>query len=137
MDALLVAELLLGGDQVGDFKAVRRALGERPRAILDADALGNAFAETRDPVDALLLYESRRLPATASVVAANRSKGPEAVLQLARERVKGPEDDVHALISQAEIDAITLKYQQVAGFDANTLRKRADARAEPGQRPGT
>jgi 2-polyprenyl-6-methoxyphenol hydroxylase-like FAD-dependent oxidoreductase len=102
------------------------------QAFLDADALGSAFAETKDPVEALLIYESRRLPATAKVVAANRSKGPEAVLQLARERIKGPDDDVRALISQEEIDAITVKYQQVAGFDANTLQKRADAQKELG-----
>jgi 2-polyprenyl-6-methoxyphenol hydroxylase-like FAD-dependent oxidoreductase len=96
------------------------------QAFLDVDALGAAFAETglRDGAAALRLYEERRLPAAARVVASNRSKGPEAVLQLARERITGPHDDVRALVSQAEIDAITTGYQKVAGFDAATLMGR-------------
>jgi 2-polyprenyl-6-methoxyphenol hydroxylase-like FAD-dependent oxidoreductase len=96
------------------------------QAFLDVDALSAAFAETglRDGPAALRLYEERRLPAAARVVASNRSKGPEAVLQLARERIKGPHDDVRALVSQAEIDAITTGYQKVAGFDAATLMGR-------------
>jgi 2-polyprenyl-6-methoxyphenol hydroxylase-like FAD-dependent oxidoreductase len=96
------------------------------QAFLDVDALSAAFVETglRDGPAALRLYEERRLPAAARVVASNRSKGPEAVLQLARERIKGPDDDVSALVSRAEIDAITVGYQKVAGFDAATLRGR-------------
>ena len=88
-------------------------------------ALSTAFAETgcKDPLSALALYEMRRRPATASVVASNRAKGPEAVLQLARERIKGPQDDVSTLITRKEIDAITRSYQLVAGFDAATLTK--------------
>ncbi|MGD9941902.1 MAG: flavin-dependent oxidoreductase [Burkholderiaceae bacterium] len=97
------------------------------QAILDADALEAAFREAGldDAERALRLYEERRLPATARVVASNRAKGPEAVLQLARERVKSARDDVRALISQDEIDAITLGYQKVAGFDHATLADRA------------
>jgi 2-polyprenyl-6-methoxyphenol hydroxylase-like FAD-dependent oxidoreductase len=101
------------------------------QAFLDVDALCSALIEVgrRDPVEALRLYEDKRLPATAAVVASNRSKGPEAVLQLARERIKGPQDDVRALISQAEIEAITVGYQKVAGFDAATLKGRKEAEA--------
>jgi 2-polyprenyl-6-methoxyphenol hydroxylase-like FAD-dependent oxidoreductase len=97
------------------------------QAILDASTLGQAFDETTDVGAALALYEHRRLPATAQVVTSNRGKGPEAVLELARQRVRGPEDDIAALISQAEIDAITKNYQKVAGFDATTLTNRAQS----------
>jgi 2-polyprenyl-6-methoxyphenol hydroxylase-like FAD-dependent oxidoreductase len=105
------------------------------QAILDADALGKAFEEAgaADPMGALRLYEERRLPATAKVVASNRGKGPEAVLQLARERIKGPDDDVSALISREEIDAITVGYQKVAGFDSATLAGRAANAPKPVQ----
>jgi 2-polyprenyl-6-methoxyphenol hydroxylase-like FAD-dependent oxidoreductase len=99
------------------------------QAFLDADALEKALRSFADPVEALRVYEAQRLPAAASVVAANRAKGPEAVLQLAKERVKGPQDDVRALISQEEIDAITLGYQRVAGFDAAALERRKGAMA--------
>jgi 2-polyprenyl-6-methoxyphenol hydroxylase-like FAD-dependent oxidoreductase len=96
------------------------------QAFLDVDALSKAFVETglRDGPAALRLYEERRLPAAARVVASNRAKGPEAVLQLARERIKGPNDDVRLLVSQEEIDAITTDYQKIAGFDAATLMGR-------------
>jgi 2-polyprenyl-6-methoxyphenol hydroxylase-like FAD-dependent oxidoreductase len=97
------------------------------QAILDAAALGHAFDESADVEAALALYEQRRLPTTAQVVASNRGKGPEAVLELARQRVRGPDDDIAALISQAEIDAITKNYQKVAGFDATTLTNRAQS----------
>lgn len=92
------------------------------QAFLDADALDKALREHADPVEALQAYEQQRLPAAAAVVAANRAKGPEAVLQLARERVTGPDDDISALISREEIDAITRSYQKVAGFDPESLQ---------------
>jgi 2-polyprenyl-6-methoxyphenol hydroxylase-like FAD-dependent oxidoreductase len=97
------------------------------QAILDAAALGQALDEERDVEAALVLYEKRRLPVTAEVVTSNRGKGPEAVLELARQRIHGPDDDVDALISRAEIDAITRNYQKVAGFDAATLTHRAQS----------
>jgi hypothetical protein len=43
--------------------------------------------------------------------------------------VTGPNDDVRALISKEEIDAITRSYQKVAGFDAATLAARKDSMA--------
>jgi 5-methylphenazine-1-carboxylate 1-monooxygenase len=97
------------------------------QAILDAAVLGQAFTELgmTDVEAVVALYESRRLPVTAQVVLSNRAKGPEAVLELARQRIRGPEDDVHALISQQEIEAITKNYQKVAGFDRATLSDRA------------
>jgi 5-methylphenazine-1-carboxylate 1-monooxygenase len=98
------------------------------QAILDADALGGAFAEHgTDVVAALATYEERRRPATAQVVLGNRAKGPERVLMLADERVRGPADDVAKLIGRDELDAITLDYRRLAGFDLETLRRRAAA----------
>lgn len=102
------------------------------QAFLDADALDKALQDHADPVEALMAYEQRRLPAAAAVVAANRAKGPEAVLQLARERVTGPDDDISTLISQEEIDAITLGYQKVAGFDPESLQAKQSEIARKG-----
>jgi 5-methylphenazine-1-carboxylate 1-monooxygenase len=99
------------------------------QAFLDADALEKALRAHADPIEGLRAYEAQRLSAAAAVVAANRAKGPEAVLQLAKERVTGPNDDVRALISKEEIDAITRSYQKVAGFDAATLAARKDSMA--------
>ncbi len=95
------------------------------QAILDADVLAHALADFHGNIeDALSAYEARRLAPTAQVVLSNRAKGPERVLQLAHERIRGPEDSIAGIITREELDAITQDYQRVAGFDLETLRKR-------------
>jgi 2-polyprenyl-6-methoxyphenol hydroxylase-like FAD-dependent oxidoreductase len=95
------------------------------QAILDADALARALGESGgDLPERLAGYEAVRRPATAQVVLSNRAKGPERVLVLAHERVRGPEDDVTRLIGREELDAITMEYRRVAGFDLDALKRR-------------
>jgi 2-polyprenyl-6-methoxyphenol hydroxylase-like FAD-dependent oxidoreductase len=101
------------------------------QAIIDADALAVAFTEHGGDVEsALAAYETARREATSQVTLSNRAKGPERVLVLAHERVRRPEDDVTKLITKAELDAITLDYRKVAGFDLETLQRRA-AKSSP------
>jgi RNA polymerase sigma factor (sigma-70 family) len=65
------------------------------QAILDAQTLAAAVADAEgDLVRALLCYEEARLPATAAVVRSNRQFGPERVLQMVEERIRGSEDDI-------------------------------------------
>ena len=97
------------------------------QAILDADALATALAQSGDVEMSLIEYERQRLPTTGQIVLSNRQKGPERVLQLAHERIRGPADQVADLISQAELDAITFDYRKLAGFDIEALRRRAAA----------
>lgn len=100
------------------------------QAILDAEALADAVAAAHGDVGAAFAaYEAHRLPATAKVVESNRAKGPERVLALAHERVRGPNDDVARAISPHELEEITLSYRRVAGFDADALRSRHQRRA--------
>lgn len=101
------------------------------QAILDAEELANALADTGGDIPrSLTLYEMRRLAPTAQVVLSNRAKGPERVLQLVNERIRGPEDTIADLITQEELDAITLGYQRLSGFDVETLRKRGAKRPD-------
>ena len=51
------------------------------QAILDCRALSDALAAIADPVEALKVYEAKRLPATSEVVLANRKAPPDAILQ--------------------------------------------------------
>jgi 2-polyprenyl-6-methoxyphenol hydroxylase-like FAD-dependent oxidoreductase len=95
------------------------------QAILDAEVLAHALAESNGNIeDAMSAYEARRLAPTAQVVLSNRAKGPERVLQLANERIRGPEDRIAEIITREELDAITQDYQRLSGFDLETLRKR-------------
>jgi 5-methylphenazine-1-carboxylate 1-monooxygenase len=102
------------------------------QAILDAEALAAALAEAGgDVATALARYEAERLPATTAVVHSNRQFGPERVLQIVDARLRGPEDDVSALVTREELEAVTRGYRRIAGFDVETLnRKAAEARRQ-------
>jgi 5-methylphenazine-1-carboxylate 1-monooxygenase len=86
------------------------------QAILDGKALAASLAKGADPGAALGAYEDERREATAGVVLANRDFGPERVLDLANERVRGPDDRIEDLISAEEMEKIAKQYRNVAGF---------------------
>jgi 2-polyprenyl-6-methoxyphenol hydroxylase-like FAD-dependent oxidoreductase len=85
------------------------------QAIIDASVIAEALAEKPGP-EGLLIYEERRRPITTNVVLSNRESGPERVLDIAAERVKGPLDRIEDLISVEELEAVAANYRQVAGF---------------------
>jgi 5-methylphenazine-1-carboxylate 1-monooxygenase len=86
------------------------------QAILDVDALGRAMRDYRDPVEALAAYEAERLPATASVVRANRKNGPEQCMQLAEERAPDGFKSIDDVFASGELQAIADRYKVVAGM---------------------
>ena len=79
-----------------------------------------------DVVSALARYEAARLPATTAVTLSNREFGPERVLQAVEERIRGPEDDIAAVITREELDQITRRYSRIAGFDVETLNRKLE-----------
>ncbi len=88
------------------------------QAILDARALAEALADGAGDIHgALKSYETKRLPATAALVAANRRQGPEQVMQMVEERAPNGFERLEDVISQAELEAVSSQYKQVAGFD--------------------
>ncbi|MET0456913.1 MAG: flavin-dependent oxidoreductase [Mycobacterium sp.] len=87
------------------------------QAILDARALRVALQSEEDTAAALLTYEADRRPKTSAVVLTNRATPPDAILKEVWERTGDkPFDDVDDVISTAELDAISQRYRQVAGF---------------------
>jgi 5-methylphenazine-1-carboxylate 1-monooxygenase len=96
------------------------------QAILDAEALAAALGEAGDDVAAALArYEADRRPATAAVVLSNRQFGPERVLQVVDERIRGPEDDIASVFTREEFEDITRRYGRIAGFDVETLNQKS------------
>jgi 2-polyprenyl-6-methoxyphenol hydroxylase-like FAD-dependent oxidoreductase len=92
------------------------------QGILDAEALTAALGEAGgDVVTALERYQAVRRPVTAAVTLSNRQFGPERVLQVVDERIRGPEDDIASVITREELDEITRRYRRIAGFDVETL----------------
>ena len=94
------------------------------QAILDAACLAEELA-ARPPVEALLAYQEKRLPATRDVVLSNRARGPEMVLDLVEQRASGPEDRIEDLITPDELREITLNYRRTAGFNVELVNRRA------------
>lgn len=94
------------------------------QAILDARALADAFDAHADVVDALDVYEALRRPATAAIVHANRSNGPEQCMQWAEERAPNGFTNIDDVIPRAELEALAARYKRVAGFEPAQLKKR-------------
>lgn len=98
------------------------------QAIRDARYLADRLQEARpghrESIEhALLEYEAERLPVTAGIVLRNRLNGPEQVMQIAHERAPQGFTHIHNVIPQEELEAISIRYKRIAGFDPNMLRK--------------
>lgn len=94
------------------------------QAILDAEAIANALAKLPIP-DALLAYDEERRPATAKLVLLNRQNGPEQVMQIAEDRAPNGFNHIHDVMSHAELEEISLRYKQTAGFTVSQVNQRA------------
>lgn len=92
------------------------------QAILDARVLAFGLASMPIP-KALEFYEAERLPKTEALQRANRGMGPELVMQMAHERAPEGFMNVHDVILQEELEAVSNKYKQIAGFDPALLNK--------------
>jgi 5-methylphenazine-1-carboxylate 1-monooxygenase len=86
------------------------------QAILDAVALAEQLAVGDDPGAALRRYEEERLPATAAIVRANRTGGPEGVIDAVERLAPDGFEDIEAVLPHAERAAIVQGYAAQAGF---------------------
>jgi len=73
--------------------------------------------------DALTAYDAERRPATAAIVFSNRRGGPEGVIDLVEARAPNGFDDVDAVASYAEREAIVRGYATLAGYARLTRRR--------------
>ena len=86
------------------------------QAILDACVLADALADAEDVPGALQRYGQERLRQTAEIVHSNRSGGPEGVIDAVEARAPDGFEDVEAVLSHAERQAIVRGYAKKAGF---------------------
>ncbi|TFW09400.1 flavin-dependent oxidoreductase [Oxalobacteraceae bacterium OM1] len=91
------------------------------QAILDARYLTDCLSSDPNTLYALREYEAERLPRTAGIVLRNRMNGPEQVMQLAEERAPNGFADIGKVIPRAELEAISLRYKRLAGFDKDSV----------------
>jgi 5-methylphenazine-1-carboxylate 1-monooxygenase len=91
------------------------------QAILDARYLADCLTSDPNTLYALLEYEAERLPRTAGIVLRNRMNGPEQVMQLAEERAPSGFANIDTVIARTELEAISLRYKRLAGFDKDSV----------------
>jgi 2-polyprenyl-6-methoxyphenol hydroxylase-like FAD-dependent oxidoreductase len=92
------------------------------QAILDAQTLSAELVAHKDPVTALMAYETKRLESTGKIVRTNRTAPPDAILREVYERTGDkPFDDIDKVISKKELTDISDGYKCVAGYDRESL----------------
>jgi 2-polyprenyl-6-methoxyphenol hydroxylase-like FAD-dependent oxidoreductase len=95
------------------------------QAIIDARFLAGQLKRQGLAPEALREYDRVRVAATTKVVLTNRSNPPDAILREVYERSHDkPFDRIDDIISRQELQAISDRYKQVAGFDPATLKSR-------------
>ena len=96
------------------------------QAILDARTLAGCLKREREVPAALKAYEAARLKPAYEVVLANRASGPDALLREVHRRTGDrPFARIEDVISEAEMHAIAENYQRIAGFERESLERRA------------
>ena len=99
------------------------------QAILDGPSLAQQIRTFGASAKALEEYERIRLKATSEVVLMNRVAPPDAILQTVHELTGGkPFTRIEDVISREELQAVSNRYKQVAGFSVNALSQPAPAR---------
>ncbi len=94
------------------------------QAILDAECLAAEIARLGETGAALEAYEAQRRPPTSAIVLANRGNGPEQVMQMAEERAPDGFARIEDVIAREELEAVSARYKQVAGFAKDAVNRR-------------
>jgi len=96
------------------------------QAILDARTLGGCLKKEKQVPVALKNYESIRLKAANDLVLMNRTNPPDAILREVWKRSGDrPFARIDDVISNAELVAMSENYKRVAGFERDSLARRA------------
>jgi 5-methylphenazine-1-carboxylate 1-monooxygenase len=93
------------------------------QGILDASALTRHLQSQDSVIKALTAYEAERLSPTAKITLDNRKAGPERVLQMVEDECSGECQDKHVCVPYADLDAVSLTYKKLAGFDKKTVNQ--------------
>jgi 5-methylphenazine-1-carboxylate 1-monooxygenase len=94
------------------------------QAILDCEALVANLISAPNVEAALASYDDQRRPATSAIVLSNRKNGPEQCMQIAEERAPEGFTDIQDIMSREELEEISARYKQIAGFDAKKMAEK-------------
>jgi 5-methylphenazine-1-carboxylate 1-monooxygenase len=94
------------------------------QAILDCEALVTNLISVPNVETALATYDDQRRTATSAIVLSNRKNGPEQCMQIAEERAPDGFTDIHDIMLREELEEISTRYKQIAGFDAKKMAEK-------------
>ena len=94
------------------------------QGILDARLLGRYLRDQGLSESALEAYEAERRPVTTRIILANRSNGPDQVMDLVEQRCDGEFGDVAEVLSAQELHDTASSYKQLVGTDIDGLNAR-------------
>jgi 2-polyprenyl-6-methoxyphenol hydroxylase-like FAD-dependent oxidoreductase len=96
------------------------------QAILDARALAGCLKRAPDVPGALKAYEAARLQAVNELVLLNRADPPDTMLREVHRRTGDkPFARIEDVIAMEELVALSENYKRVAGFERDSLARRA------------
>ncbi len=95
------------------------------QAILDARVLAREIAQHGPTEAALQAYEATRRPATSALVLANRSDGPDQVLDVVDARAPDGFVTIEDVMKPGELETMAADYKKIAGMDVEALNARA------------
>jgi 2-polyprenyl-6-methoxyphenol hydroxylase-like FAD-dependent oxidoreductase len=101
------------------------------QSIVDAQCLARHLGSATSVAEALAAYDGERRPPTAKVVAANRTGGPEGVIDVVEQRAPGGFDDIDAIASHSEREAIVRGYASMAGYAREQVNRQQGNKRRP------
>lgn len=94
------------------------------QGIIDARVLGRNLRDQGMSEAALASYEAERRPVTTQIVLANRSNGPDQIMELVEQRSGGVFSDVSDVLSEDELLQTARNYKRLVGLDIDALNAR-------------
>lgn len=94
------------------------------QSIVDARVLAYRLARHEDVAEALAAYELDRRPAMTELQLSGRRRGPEVVIDLAHQRAPDGFADIHDVIPEPELRAISDQYARLGAFDMESINHR-------------
>ncbi|MPZ56110.1 MAG: NAD(P)-binding protein [Rhizobiales bacterium] len=129
-----VGRVTLLGDAAHPMRPIGSQAGSQ--AVVDARVLALALATAPTIADGLKAYERERLPLMNNVILRNREFGPSIIMDMAQERAPSGFTDIEEVIPRRELEEIAHSFKVTAGFDPETLNKRASYDVPPYLRYG-
>jgi 2-polyprenyl-6-methoxyphenol hydroxylase-like FAD-dependent oxidoreductase len=109
------------------------------QAILDARSLASHLDSQSEVEAALAAYDAERRPVTSEIVLANRTGGPEGVIDMVEARAPEGFNDLENVAGYDEREAVVRGYATLAGYSTSQVNRMggSDGRGLPGREGDT